>query len=795
MFIVMHCMGMPFNGATIKEKSLGGSESACYYIARELAVRGHRVSVFTGHTEEGVWDHVRYGWIGEVNEQFPLGERFMHYAVNTPTDVLIMQRHPSAFKMMWNSKVNLWWLHDLALIRNVGNVLQQLWNISGILTVSEWHKKQICEVWGLNPDIVMPITNGVDLSLYGNRASQERADLLPKQFSEYLFKEGHEKYEKRISLLYAARPERGLVNLVGSGGIMEKLLKNKKFHLYVCGYDNTVPEMVGLYHTLWGRIEELENCTNLGPLTKTQLAAVQEHCDAYVYPTTFEDTSCIVAMECAAAGLPFIATKGAALPETCEGSGAELIKLKNKGVNINAWVRKLKWLFGPKGKQELISFRNNMLNKSPEYGWHRAVDLLEKHIATCFAKNDNRHGAKLRHLIRMSDIYAASEYVAVNHLRDGSDSIINQSIEEYDTLYKFAWNNTWGEMYDAYYQHEREKGVIYGPEDLTNEHRFRRVAFHIGAIPPGSHVLDYGCAHGHYTINLAKAYPDVNFIGIDIAQSNIDIARKWAEDEGIKNVTFARGEIKVGEEFATKKFDAIIAAEVLEHVESPQMIIDELTVQCANINCLFILTTPYGPWEEQGFRKEHPLRAHVHHFDRPDLHEMFGHFEAFEVTVVPAGNVVTGEALGSYVTTFKAGIGHRCGRIDYERKFAGIVPLQTVSLCMIVKDAEETLLRSLNQLKEVVQQIVIGVDETTKDNTMDVIERFAAEQPLWPTVEVFDIESPLVTGFDEARNKTLEKAVGDWILWVDHDEITVYAENITKYLRDNQFAGYSIKQH
>ena len=84
MFIVMHCMGLPFNGNTIKEQSLGGSESACYYVARELATRGHRVSVFTNHQEGGEMNGVHYAWVGQVNENFPLGERFMHYAVNTP---------------------------------------------------------------------------------------------------------------------------------------------------------------------------------------------------------------------------------------------------------------------------------------------------------------------------------------------------------------------------------------------------------------------------------------------------------------------------------------------------------------------------------------------------------------------------------------------------------------------------------------------------------------------------------------------------------------------------------------
>ena len=77
MYIVMHCGGMPFNGNTIKEQSLGGSETAAYYVAKELAQAGHSVTIFTAHQEGGVFDGVKYEWMGEASEEVPLGQRFM----------------------------------------------------------------------------------------------------------------------------------------------------------------------------------------------------------------------------------------------------------------------------------------------------------------------------------------------------------------------------------------------------------------------------------------------------------------------------------------------------------------------------------------------------------------------------------------------------------------------------------------------------------------------------------------------------------------------------------------------
>src|SRR3990172_8937994 len=123
MYIVMNVLGLPFNGDTLKTKSLGGSETAGYYIARELARRGHKVTLFTAMREnEGVYDDVRYVWAGNQTANEPLGERFHFYALRTQHDVCIVQRHPGAFGYRWAAKINLLWLHDLAMHRTAGGI-------------------------------------------------------------------------------------------------------------------------------------------------------------------------------------------------------------------------------------------------------------------------------------------------------------------------------------------------------------------------------------------------------------------------------------------------------------------------------------------------------------------------------------------------------------------------------------------------------------------------------------------------------------------------------------------------
>jgi ubiquinone/menaquinone biosynthesis C-methylase UbiE len=54
----------------------------------------------------------------------------------------------------------------------------------------------------------------------------------------------------------------------------------------------------------------------------------------------------------------------------------------------------------------------------------------------------------------------------------------------------------------------------------------------------GIKVADIGCGHGVSTVLMAKAYPNSKIIGFDYHRPSIDWARKQAEKEGLKNLTF-----------------------------------------------------------------------------------------------------------------------------------------------------------------------------------------------------------------------------------------------------------------
>lgn len=92
----------------------------------------------------------------------------------------------------------------------------------------------------------------------------------------------------------------------------------------------------------------------------------------------------------------------------------------------------------------------------------------------------------------------------------------------------------------------------------------------------------------------------------------------------------------------------------------------------------------------------------------------------------------------------------------------------TLSVCMIVKDEEETLARCLNCVKPFADEIVI-VDTGSVDGTKNIAGAF--------TDKIFDFDWS--DDFSAARNFSFSKANCDLIMWLDADDI-ITADNAAK---------------
>lgn len=62
-------------------------------------------------------------------------------------------------------------------------------------------------------------------------------------------------------------------------------------------------------------------------------------------------------------------------------------------------------------------------------------------------------------------------------------------------------------------------------------------------------VLELGCGKGEYTVELAKLFPQMNFIGVDIKGARMWKGAKQALSEGLSNVAFLRTNIEIIDRF------------------------------------------------------------------------------------------------------------------------------------------------------------------------------------------------------------------------------------------------------
>ena len=88
-----------------------------------------------------------------------------------------------------------------------------------------------------------------------------------------------------------------------------------------------------------------------------------------------------------------------------------------------------------------------------------------------------------------------------------------------------------------------------------------------------------------------------------------------------------------------------------------------------------------------------------------------------------------------------------------------------ISVCMIVKDEGQVLNRALDCVKSFADEIII-VDTGSKDDTKEIAARY--------TDKIFDFI--WCNDFSKARNMSFEKATGDYLMWLDADDVIPYEE-------------------
>lgn len=268
------------------------------YLARELARRGHEVSVYT-HGQPGTYEHVQYLPVGLVSGGLP------------PCDVHISSRWPEAFGVTPAGALKVLWLHDMPSMLKTQLPPRDL-----TVCLTKFHRN----AWTFTEDEAVVIGDGVDLTLFS----------------------GSEKRDTN-RLIWISNPDRGLH--IAARILMDHLLPRwPELYLYVFGRYATYgwdassegPYLPAQDAMDSGRVVLME------PLPRLSLARELMRSWAMFYPTYWPETFCMAALEAQAAGTPVITWPLGALEEVVQGGVVtrDMVNAVSQLRNASRW-RKL----------------------------------------------------------------------------------------------------------------------------------------------------------------------------------------------------------------------------------------------------------------------------------------------------------------------------------------------------------------------------------------------------------------------------------------------------------------------
>jgi glycosyltransferase involved in cell wall biosynthesis len=285
----------PWGPRTPYERGIGGSETAAVHIAKALAARGHRVQIFCEcQGNEGTHDGVEY-------------IHFTKFKPEEMADVFVASRRPLALiNTSARARLRVLWLHDNhcgpAVIENCEGLLAA----DLIMPVSKWHRDYTLKRYPfLDPRKVIPTRNGIDPTLF--QVDQPA---------------------KKNKLIFSSSADRGLIIALDYFKEVRAQVPDAELHVFY-GFE-TVTKMIeqGYLKThdadevleqiadLKRRAENTEGVFLRGRVGQETLAKEFLESKVWFYPTWFEESSCISAMEAQAAGCTPVTTALAALVET-----------------------------------------------------------------------------------------------------------------------------------------------------------------------------------------------------------------------------------------------------------------------------------------------------------------------------------------------------------------------------------------------------------------------------------------------------------------------------------------------
>lgn len=340
-----------FHGHSLKERPLGGMETAVIRLAEALHDLGNEVIVFSNLENPPLSEPLylprpRLAHLGEV-------------------DVFVGIREWRTCFLPVQCAKNFFWTGDsYDLMQNMGMGDRRVADkIDAFLAVSDWHAREICSRSGFPKEKTYVLRNGI--------------------YAEY-FKDCDETKRDKRRLIYSSTPYRGLKFLPQIYKTLKPEFPDMSLHIFsdykVYGEqaNQAYAGLIQEQKLLEKEFSEIDGCYMQGGVTQQQLAREMMLSGILAYPNTFEETSCITAMEAQAAGCVVVTSNLGALPETIGDAGIIINEKPGSEAYIKEFIKKIELLFNDDEMRKELSFK--AIKRAEAYSWKK---IAEKFVADC----------------------------------------------------------------------------------------------------------------------------------------------------------------------------------------------------------------------------------------------------------------------------------------------------------------------------------------------------------------------------------------------------------------------------
>jgi len=143
---------------------------------------------------------------------------------------------------------------------------------------------------------------------------------------------------------------------------------------------------------------------------------------------------------------------------------------------------------------------------------------------------------------------------------------------------------------------------MFGFPDITKQLQAYEI-FSILNMFTFKNVLDIGCAQGHYSISIARKYPNCKVTGIDIRQEELIVGEEVKKKLEIKNLLFKKENIY--EISKNEKYELVLLLQVIEHLEDDIKVLNKIS-EILSKKGIVIITGPISnlpKWFKSGRKK------------------------------------------------------------------------------------------------------------------------------------------------------------------------------------------------